>query len=459
MSTRDVMIGLEMHITLPTKSKLFCSCPATHDAEPNTNICPICMGLPGSKPSLNKDALLKAVLIAKALGCKINEQIYFSRKVYFYPDLPKNYQITQFEVPIGYDGCLALFSSNKKIGIRRVHLEEDPASIKYTKSGNVLVDYNRSGIPLVEVVTEPHINSSLQAREFLNLLTANLQYLGILSEKGHLAMKTDVNISIRGYERVEIKNISGIYDIEKAIEYEIKRQLKKIKYGIRIERETLRFDDKRKITIPVRRKEFEEDYGYIFEPDLPVFHTNHEMVKLPELPAEKVERLSKLYNVPLAEVAELVLFSKPLTEFFENIAKELGFSAKIFSFVKNTLPSILRENKAHSDVVFKYYKELKTILSKLARGEITGNVAKNAIAELIKTGKLVEIKSVSKDLSKVRERILEYLNENEKIVEEFEKNPKVINYIIGQIMKEFKGKYSPADIHKIALEVLRKKLR
>ncbi len=244
-------IGLEVHLQLPTSSKLFCSCSTTA-AWPNSSICPICLGYPGSRPRLNRRALEMGLLISKFLECEIPERVWFSRKTYFYPDLPKNFQITQYESPLGAGGRFLV--NGKKIRITRVHLEEDPGRIRRVgRAGEELslLDYNRSGIPLVEIVTDPDISSPSEARDFLTDLLIELRHLVHISEQDEQTVRVDANISV-GEERVEIKNITGLRNLEKGLKFEVTRQTKLLKAGKRVVRETRRYDEERGVPLPAR---------------------------------------------------------------------------------------------------------------------------------------------------------------------------------------------------------------
>src|SRR3989344_6404469 len=295
----ETIIGLEIHVSLNTNTKLFCSCAVNGTETPNSRTCDICVGLPGSKPILNKKVLDYALKLCLALNCKIASELIFSRKIYFYPDMGKNYQITQYELPLGNKGELKI--SNKTVGITRIHIEEDPAALVH--QGNiVLIDYNRSGTPLCEIVTEPDMRSPEEAREFMKLLLTILNYLEIFDSNTGI-IKADANISIKGHERVEIKNINGFKEIERALTYEIERQKKLVEEGTPIKnRETRGWDSDAGITIFQRSKESEEDYGYIIDTDLVPIDVTKELIEkikkeLPELPQEKSQRYIKEYKL------------------------------------------------------------------------------------------------------------------------------------------------------------------
>src|SRR3989339_762298 len=281
----DVVIGLECHLELATETKLFCGCPTyvkDQEDKPNTRVCETCLGMPGSKPVLNKKAVEFAIKIALALNCKISPELIFSRKSYFYPDMSKNYQISQYEIPLGKQGILKL-RDGKEIGITRVHMEEDPASLIHPaglkESQYVLVDYNRSGNPLVEIVTEPDLASPDEARDFMKQLITVLNYLEIFDINNGI-IKADANVSVKesNYTRVEIKNITGFKEIERALMHEINRQKEEIKHRRKIEQETRAWDSEKGITFTLRKKETEEDYGYILDADLVKIEITKEML-------------------------------------------------------------------------------------------------------------------------------------------------------------------------------------
>ena len=265
-----MMIGLEIHVQLPTKTKMFCSCPTTDAPAPNTHVCPVCLGMPGSKPVLNQECLRYGIMLAKMLGCTIPDTTWFAQKNYFYPDLADSFQITQYENPVGLGGVVYL-DGKKPIRITRIHIEEDPGSIKRSPDMSALVDYNRSGIPLAEIVTEPDLKTPKEAREFLSQLIQDIRHVIDLPGDGERSIRCDCNISV-GKERCEVKNVNGLKNVERALTYEMIRQTKILKAGGKIERETRRFDAERGVTISVRKKEWESDYGYIEDPDLGVYH-------------------------------------------------------------------------------------------------------------------------------------------------------------------------------------------
>ncbi len=426
------MIGLETHVQLDTKTKLFCSCKIPdEDEEPNTCICEVCLGLPGSKPMINEKAIEYSIKLAKALNCKINETVMFSRKTYFYPDMSKNYQITQYEIPIGENGYLEL-KSGKKIRIRRIHLEEDPAKIIH-KESYVLVDYNRSGIPLCEIVTEPDFENEEEVKEYLRELENILYYLGIYREG---SMKSDVNISIEGGERVEVKNVSGIKDVEKVIKYELIRQNMLKKRGMKIERETRGWNENRGITYSMRKKEYEEDYGYITDPDI----TSVDLwdVNIPELPRQRIERFIKQYNLN-KEIAYSLVSDKELSEIFEELSKEFNPET-----ISRWLANVLKKELNYRDIKFKDSKVTINDLKKLFKEiDYLSDPAIKMIIRFMVDGKTFEESKKELGLDKqvdIDSLVDKVIKSNEKAVKDYlEGNDKAINFMIGMILREHKG--------------------
>src|SRR3989338_1325054 len=326
--TTPIVIGLEVHIELNTATKLFCSCPRTGSEEPNSRTCPVCLGHPGSKPVLNEKAVSSAVKLALATKSSIAPHLIFSRKSYFYPDMAKNYQISQYELPLAKEGSLML-DSEKKIGITRIHLEEDPASLVHPAgmkgSPFVLVDYNRSGNPLVELVTKPELTSSGEARDFMKQLITILEYLEIF-DINNCIIKADANISIKesGYTRAEVKNITGFKEIERALKYEVERQKEAVKEGKKLVQETRAWDSERGTTFSLRTKEVEEEYGYIIDPDLVGIELTQDRIKeiektMPELAEAKLDKFLKEHKIE-ETTAHVLAKDKELALMYEKVA-------------------------------------------------------------------------------------------------------------------------------------------
>lgn len=461
------MIGLECHVQLKTNSKLFCPCPTRQETEePNSACCEICLGMPGSKPVLNKKALDFALKVALAFNCKINEKFFFSRKTYFYPDMSKNFQITQYEIPVGSNGFVEL-SSGKKIRIRRIHLEEDPAALVHEagllSSSHCLVDYNRSGIPLIEIVTEPDLSSPQEAREFLDELTMVLSYLDVFDfENGTL--KADCNLSIVGNERVEIKNVTGKRNVEKALESEAKRQSELVKQGNQIARETRGFDEKSLSTKTMRKKETEEDYGYIFEPDLVAFELSKPEIEktrrgLPELHSEKAKRLVKEFGIAEYD-AKVISGSRFAGNLFEEFAKAV--SPKIASvFVSRDLVAIAHhEGKELEEISGRINAvQLKELLVFFEKARINEKTLKEAAIAHVAGGKnpvdFVKENNLFKDAagSEIEKIVSKILSSNSKAVADLKAgNEKSLNFLVGLAMRESKGKAEPREIKKLIEE-------
>ena len=439
-------IGLEMHFQLPTRSKLFCSCP-TSAADPNHNICPVCLGYPGSRPSLNRKALEIGLSIARFLDCRIEERVWFSRKTYFYPDLVKNFQITQYESPLGTDGHFDL--NGRRIGIWRVHLEEDPGRIKRVgRSGEEVsfVDYNRSGIPLVEIVTAPDMQSPAEARSFIDQLIIELRSLCDLDAQDEQKVRVDANISV-GEERVEIKNVQGLRNVERALKFEAVRQTKLLAAGKKVILETRRYDEERKVTMSARDKETEEDYGYIGEPDLGEFHIGQmaEELDLKETPLVRARRLMTDHGINEATAKQLVLTSSSLTDMFELLCQSVS-SEKAVTWtmgpISSNWPALQDRHELWSDVVAAVKAD--------SDGEITDNEAKRRILSLAGVHQEAA-KAGDADLGHM---ISDFIDAHPEVMTDYHKNAKAANKVIGHVMKESRGRYSSKDV----VEEVRKEL-
>lgn len=435
----EAKIGLEVHCQLNTKSKLFCSCPNEVSNNPNTLTCEICLGHPGAKPVLNKEVLKKALTAALALNCRINEKMIFSRKTYFYPDLPNNFQITQYEMPLAVDGKLG------SIRIKRLHIEEDPGRL-VRKEGFVLIDYNRSGTPLIETVTEPDFKSSDEAKEFLQKFVNILEYLNIYYQSSEATLRCDVNVSINNGTRVEVKNVYGIHEVKKVIDYEIQRQQNE-----KAVQETRGWDEESKTTYSMRLKESEEDYGYITEPNLPAFEITKDMIKgikLPELGHDKASRYVKEFKLNKEDAEVIASYSK-LAEIFEAAAKKVnpGFAAKwlrreLLKSINESNKDILKINVDNRQVI--------ALLELFEKKKITDKIAKQLMERLLKENFDIKEYVKEQDLGAVSEEseLLklcgEVIAENPKVVNDYKSGKlEAINFLVGQVMRKSKGKASP----------------
>ncbi len=431
-------IGLEIHVQLPTKSKMFCSCPTTDAEAPNTHVCPTCLGMPGSRPVLNKEVLVYGIKLAKMLGCTIADDTWFSRKTYFYPDMSKSVQITQYDHPIGVGGVVYL-NGKKPIRITRIHLEEDPGKTKRTNDMHALVDYNRSGIPLAEIVTEPDLATPAEAREFLKQLISDIKYTIDLPENGERSIRCDCNISV-GKERCEIKNVTGLKNVETALTYEMVRQIKILKAGGKIERATMNFDESRGVTYGSRKKEFEADYGYIDEPDLGIFHlaTLRDSIRIKEAPAKMAARMAQQYGIDEKVAKQLVSTSMDLAQLFEATVEKFGIYVSMKWIAGPVTANWKKFESREGDP-----KELLNIIDKFVKGEITDTEC-NLELKYIMTGVDVSAAAnVSEDLDKM---INEYLDQNPAIISDYKKSEKAANRVIGYVMKQTGGQYTSAEI-------------
>ncbi len=463
-------IGLEIHSQLTKlESKLFCSCKANYrEFEPNLNVCPICMGLPGSLPVLNQKAVEKATMIAMALNCSTPEKIAFFRKNYFYPDLPKNFQITQLNIygDTSVGGTGAIMVGEKKIRITRIQLEEDPGRIIYEGSSEknliTLVDYNRAGTPLVEIVTEPDFENPKEVREFLNILSDLLENLGVSDPSLEGAMRADANVSIEGGNKVEIKNVGSFHDLEKAVHFEITRQQSLHSRDIPIIQETRHWDDKRKITVSSRSKEEDLDYRYFLEGDIPWVTIGNEIKEklkseMPESVSSKKQRYTSKYNIPL-QVADVLSSDKFYSDLFENSHTKEN-AKEVANIITTDLMGLVdtREKRESSKLTPSHLKELA---DSIQSGKITRNSAKNALYEIVKTGKSLSIIISDLDLGNVSDeseltKIIESVIYEEPLaVEQARTNPQTINYLVGKVMQKTKGKANPT----LTLDLLKKKI-
>jgi len=435
-SSWQPIIGLEVHVELKTKSKMFCSCPNRHFREPpNTHVCPVCLGLPGALPVPNQEAIKQTILIAAAFHCQINRQFWFDRKNYFYPDLPKGYQISQHFRPIGEKGYVPVLINNqkKKIFLDNVHLEEDTGKLIH-QGEETLIDYNRSGVPLVEIVTQPCLHSPQEAKAYLKRLQQVLRWLEVSDcdmEKG--SMRLEANISVQRQTetglptyKVEVKNLNSFRFVEKAIEYEINRQIEILKQGKIPKQETRGFDPERGVTFSQRSKEVAKDYRYFPEPDIPPFEFSPEEIKeikssLPQLPWEWEEKLAK-WEIPPVWFETLLKSKKLIANFYQAVL--LGKK----EFTPKQIASLLVNQAQMRN------KPPKEIIASLKKAQNQYSLDKEKMTELIK----------------------EVIKEQPKAVEDFQKGKtQVVGFLIGQVQKKAKGKADP----KLAAQLIIQELK
>lgn len=461
-------IGLEIHVQLNTESKLFCGCRNESGGEPNTNVCPTCLGMPGSKPRINGKAIRMGYLVSMILNAEPETRMFFSRKSYFYPDMSKNFQITQYEIPLARNGYFEI--SGKKIRITRVHLEEDPARLVHvgggiTSADYVLADYNRSGVPLCEIVTEPDFKSADEVVGFMRKLLTYLQRIKVFDVK-KCNWRADVNVSIPEGNRSEIKNVGSIKDIEKSIRFEIMRQEHLVKFGKEVKRETRAYDSETGKTRVTRTKEEEIDYGYVFEPDLTSFSTSREHLdelkeSLPELPDEMFKRLKEEYGLN-SEQASILVYSDPyLAFFFEECAKEYDDYEKLANWlVVETLGALSKIGKEFYEFD-PSVKSFVQFLELMDEGRMTARLGQELVHDYVKTGeepkKLLDEKGlgVIKDEAEIKKVVKDVLSENEKAVRDYEGGEeKAIHYLVGKVMEKTQAQVDPKTAKEKILELL-----
>ncbi len=471
----ETVIGLEVHLQLATETKLFCSCEIKFASEANSKVCPVCLGLPGSLPVINKKAIDYAVKVALALDCTIGEQVKFDRKNYYYPDLPKNYQISQYDMPLSYNGQIFIKSENKdkRIRIRRVHLEEDAGKLIHEKEHS-LVDYNRCGIPLLEIVSEPDLASVDETYDYLVSLKTLLKYLAVSDcdmEKGSLRCDANISLRVKGKKtlgvKTELKNMNSFKAVKAALEAEAKRQSRLIEEGKDIIQETLLWDEEKRITIPMRSKEEASDYRYFPEPDLVPFSIQEKLLKeirnsLPELPQEKLKRIVKMYKLSRAEAQFLVIDQK-LVQFFEDCNRCLSDAKSILNWIKGPLTYELNQrNKTINELSIK--PEDFVNLIKLLKSEVLNNLSAKTVLtlmidrkktpeEIIKEENLAQVSDEESLLKLAQETILE----NKKSVESFlQGKEKALMFLVGQVMRKSKGKANPKKAKELLEHELKK---
>lgn len=471
----EAVIGLEVHAQMLTDTKIFCGCSTKFGSGPNTQTCPVCIGMPGVLPVLNKKALEFAILTGLATNCTISSYSRFARKNYFYPDLPKGYQISQYEHPICEHGFIEVVvdAAVKKIGITRIHMEEDAGKNIHEGGGKYsFIDLNRTGVPLMEIVSEPDIRSPQEAVEYMKKLRAILIYLGVCDgsmEQGSL--RCDANVSVRpeGQKefgtRAEIKNINSFRFVEKAIEYEIKRQIKVIEDGGKIIQETRLWDSNKGITESMRSKEEAHDYRYFPEPDLTPIIVEQSVIDeirsgLPELPDAKRRRFVSGYGLPEYD-ADLLTSEKAVAEWFEEVVKAGGQPKATANWVMGELMKMLNEENSPIDNCLIKPKQLADMLALIEKGTISGKIAKTVFMEMYKTGKdaesIVKEKGLLQisDESAIEKAVDEIIAKHPAEVERFKAGEeKLLGFFVGQVMKATKGKANPQMLN----DLMKKKL-
>jgi len=483
----EAVIGLETHCQLSTKSKIFCKCSTRFSSPPNTNICPICLGYPGVLPVLNQEVLESAIKLGLALDAKITRYTKFDRKQYFYPDLPKNYQISQYDLPIVQNGHLniELFDKKtghvafKRIGITRLHMEEDAGKLVHAGSDRLsgsthsLVDYNRAGVPLLEIVSEPDIRSGLEAAEYVQEIRRLVRFLGI--GDGNMqegSLRCDVNISVRPTgnsefgTKVEIKNMNSFSAIQKAIEYEIERQIETIENGGRIVQETRLWEESSQKTISMRTKEGASDYRYFPEPDLPPFKISNEYLQdclntLPELPAQKRQRYQNEFGLSAYD-ARVLADEKNIAEYFEATLNEGANPKLVANWISQDIAAFLNTNKISiSDISLKP-DNLAQLVNLIENKTISNKIGKDILPELLIKGgsvkEIIEKKGLVQisDLAEIEKIVMQVIAEHPAEVEKYQAGKASLQgFFVGQVMKKSGGKADP----KLTNELIVRKLQ
>lgn len=471
----EAIIGLEVHAQLKTRSKIFCSCPNEFGANPNTNVCPVCLGMPGALPVLNRFAVELAVRAALALNCEIHRESRFARKNYFYPDLPKGYQITQYDMPIATNGFVEIETGNglKKVRIKRIHLEEDAGKDLHDISPiSSYIDFNRSGVPLIEIVTEPDISSPEEASKYLKTLRNILMYLDVCDgnmEEGSL--RCDANVSVRKIgssdfgTKTEIKNLNSFKFIEKALAFEIQRHISILESGGRIEQQTMLYDSRENITRPMRSKEESHDYRYFEEPDLlPLILTEQDIrtfrENICELPHQKKQRYITQFGLTPYE-SEILIQDKNIAEYFEDCVSLLNEPKQIASWIINDYMRELNARKMTISQSPVAPHKLVSLIKKVMEKSITLNMAKEIFTILFEEGgdvqEIINKKGYSlvSDSEEILRNIREIISQHPEELARYKKgNSNLIGFFMGELMKRMKGRIDP----KSAREILKSEL-
>ncbi|MBU0477370.1 Asp-tRNA(Asn)/Glu-tRNA(Gln) amidotransferase subunit GatB [bacterium] len=468
----EPVIGLEVHVQLLTKTKIFCGCSTNFGASPNTQTCPVCLGLPGVLPVLNKNVVQSAIKTALATNCTVVERCIFHRKNYFYPDLPKGYQISQYDMPLGENGWIQikLDGKVKKICITRVHMEEDAGKLIHSENSEdsrTRVDLNRAGVPLLEIVSEPDINSPEEAYQYLVSLKQILEYLEISDcnmEEGSL--RCDANISIRPVgesglgTKAELKNMNSFKGVEKALEYEIIRQKKAIDKGKRVIQETRLWNTDLNRTESMRSKEEAHDYRYFPEPDLVRINIDKEWVSevkrsLPELPKARRDRLKKKYGLSDYDV-EVLTMDKRIADYFEECSKYFSNCKMIANWITGDILAVLKDKKININNLNVSPEQLGELLSLIENGTVSGKIAKDVFQDMVCTGKDAKQIVSEKDLVQLSDEgelvsiIDKIVQQNPKPVDDFRSGKQnALAFLVGQIMRETKGKANPQLVNRI----------
>ena len=473
----EVVMGLEVHAELSTKTKIFCSCPTAFGAAPNTQTCPICMAMPGTLPVLNEKVVEYAVKAGLATNCEISRNSKNDRKNYFYPDLPKAYQISQYDKPLCEHGYVEIETENgpKKIRLTRIHIEEDAGKLNHDDfGGGSLVDLNRAGVPLIEIVSEPDLSSAEEAEQYLRKLKSILEYIEVSDCKMQEgSLRADVNVSVRKKEdtklgtRTEMKNMNSFRSIVRAVEYEVERQIDVIEDGGKIEQETLRWDDVSGKTFSMRDKEDAEDYRYFPDPDLVAIKLSDEYIEniknsLPELPESRKQRYLEEYHLSEKD-AKLITSSKYLSDLFEDTIKVCNNPKAVNNWIISDISRILNETETDPIEIPFDSNQLGKLIILIDKGTISSSIAKKVLAELFENPRDPEeiIKEKGwvqiSDEGAIKEVVLKVIEENPQSVADYKGGKdKALGFLVGQAMKATKGKANPQMLNKMFIEQINK---
>ncbi len=478
----EAIIGLEVHAQLLTKSKAFCGCSTKFGKSPNSNTCPICLGHPGVLPVLNKDVVEYTIKMGLATGCRINQKSIFSRKNYFYPDLPKGYQISQYEEPICEHGKIMIKlkdGSEKKIGITRIHMEEDAGKSIHDQGYETLIDVNRCGVPLMEIVSDPDMNSADEAYQYLSKIKQLVQYLEICDgnmEEGSLRCDANISVRLKGAHKLgtkrELKNMNSFRNVERAIEFEITNQIEILEDGGTINQQTLLWNADLNETIPMRSKEEAHDYRYFPDPDLLPVIVNNEWKSeignnLPELPDIRIERMIKQYNLPIYDV-EILTQNKFIADYYEEVTRITSEYKIASNWIMTDILKIINEEKIDIKNFPVSAEDLGELINIIKDGTISSKIAKEIfpimLAEKKKPSTIVQEKNLTQisnsgDIEKIINQVLD--NNSSEVKTYLSGKDKVFGFLIGKIMKETKGKANPNLVNELlhkSLEELKNNL-